>query len=92
MRRLVIALVSIVGALAHAGEDAFDLKPGEGRAVVEAKCATCHSLDYIPLNSPFLDRAGWEASVRKMVRIMGAPLSDEELRVVVDYLEANYGK
>jgi cytochrome c5 len=90
----LILLACVAGAPAHAraGEDALLLKAGAGRALVEARCVTCHSLDYIPLNSPILDRAGWEASLRKMVKVMGAPLNDDEMRVVLDYLEANYGR
>jgi hypothetical protein len=45
------------------------LKPGVGRDVVEHPCGHCHSLDYITMNSPFLDRRGWEAEVNKMVYI-----------------------
>ena len=38
----------------------------------------CHSLDYIPMNSVFLDRKGWEGSVNKMVKVMGAPISEQD--------------
>ena len=40
-----------------------------------ASCNACHSLDYIPMNSPFLDRKGWEGSVTKMIKVMKAPIS-----------------
>jgi hypothetical protein len=52
----------------------------------------CHSLDYIPMNSVFLDRKGWEASVNKMVKVMGAPISEQDAAVITDYLARNYGK
>jgi mono/diheme cytochrome c family protein len=77
---------------ARAGEDAIQLKEGPGREVVETRCVACHSLDYIQMNSPFPGRKGWEASVGKMVRVMGAPLTEEEMRTVVDYLTAHYGQ
>ena len=40
--------------------------PLEGRAtaLVRDNCSSCHSLDYSQLNSPFVKRAAWEASVR----------------------------
>ena len=44
------------------------------------------------MNSPFLDRKGWEAEVNKMVKVFGAPMEPEELTRVVDYLATNYGK
>lgn len=34
----------------------------------------CHTLDDIPMNSPFLDRGKWEAAVEKMMGPLGAPL------------------
>ncbi len=40
----------------------------------------CHSLDYIPMNSLFLDRKGWEGSVNKMIKVMGAPISERGRR------------
>ena len=75
-----------------AQERRLDLKDGPGRAQLEANCGSCHSLDYIPLNSPFLDRAGWEAEVTKMIKAFGAPISAEDAKAIVDYLAANYGK
>jgi hypothetical protein len=52
----------------------------------------CHSLDYIPMNSPFLDRKGWEASVNKMIKVMGAPIAEADAQKIVDYLAGQYGK
>jgi mono/diheme cytochrome c family protein len=68
------------------------LKEGEGKALVEAKCAVCHSLDYIPMNSRFLDRKGWEAEVTKMVKALGAPISPDDAARITDYLAAQYGR
>jgi hypothetical protein len=51
----------------------------------------CHSLDYIVINSPFQDRTGWEKTVRKMVNVMGAPLTEEDVAVIVRYLASHYG-
>jgi hypothetical protein len=76
----------------RAGEDQVALKDAPGRDVVEANCSMCHSLDYIPMNSVFLDRKGWEASVTKMIKVMGAPIRSEDVPVIVEYLARNYGK
>jgi cytochrome c5 len=93
MRSRTLALLPLCLAVAaHAGEDAIVLKDGPGRQAVETHCIMCHSLDYIPMNSPFLDRKGWEGSVNKMIRVMGAPIPPEDARAIVDYLSAHYGK
>lgn len=93
MRSRTLALLPLCITLAaEAGEDAIVLKEGPGRQAVETHCVMCHSLDYIPMNSPFLDRKGWEGSVNKMIRVMGAPIPPEDARVIVDYLGAHYGK
>jgi len=51
----------------------------------------CHSLDYIPMNSPFLDRKGWEVSVTKMIKVMGAPIAEADAQKITDYLAGQYG-
>jgi len=87
---LLLGMLAVTSALAD--ESAIKLKDGDGRALVEANCVMCHSLDYIPMNSVFLDRKGWEASVNKMIKAMGAPVPERDVSTVVDYLTRNYGK
>jgi mono/diheme cytochrome c family protein len=91
MRR-TLALTLVLPALALADESKIVLKDAPGRDLVVANCVMCHSLDYIQINSPFLDRKGWEGSVTKMIKVMGAPISPEDARQIVDYLATNYGK
>jgi mono/diheme cytochrome c family protein len=75
-----------------ADESSVRLAQGEGVERVQAACAICHSLDYIVMNSPFQDRAGWEKTVTKMVKVMGAPITAEDTTAIVAYLERHYGK
>ena len=73
MTKLAIATAALVFTFAVptlANEDSIKLKPGEGAEVVEQNCAQCHSLDYIEMNSVFLDQKAWEAEVTKMVKIL----------------------
>ncbi len=91
LRSLIVA-AGTCASLAWAGEDNIRLKEGPGREIVETRCVSCHSLDYIEMNSPILDRKGWEASVGKMVRIMGARIDEAEVQAIVDYLTTQYGK
>jgi sulfite dehydrogenase (cytochrome) subunit B len=72
-------------------EPAVKLKEAPGIDRVEANCAACHSLDYIQMNSPFPNAALWEAEVTKMIKAFGAPVSDADAVVIVDYLKKNYG-
>jgi mono/diheme cytochrome c family protein len=91
MKRILL-LSLLLAAPAVADESAIKLKDGAGRDLVERNCIACHSLDYIPMNSPFLDRKGWEGSVTKMMKVMGAPIPAEDVPGIVDYLARNYGK
>lgn len=90
-RALIGVLALAASAAARADEAQVALKEGPGRDVVAANCSMCHSLDYIPMNSVFLDRKGWEASVAKMIKAMGAPIRSEDVPAIVDYLTRNYG-
>jgi mono/diheme cytochrome c family protein len=91
---LAIALVATVaGTMVALGDEAaVKLKPGTGLDAVMGNCAACHSLDYIVMNSPFLDAAAWQASVTKMVNAFGAPIEKADQDKIVAYLAANYAK
>ncbi len=82
----------LVASASFADERPIQLKDGPGKDLVAGRCAVCHSLDYIQMNSFFLDRQGWEAEVKKMVKAFGAPIQPDEMSRIVDYLVRNYGK
>jgi len=63
--------------------------PGRDKAM---QCVACHSVDYIQMNSAFLDKAGWTASANKMINAFGAPIAKEDVEPIVNYLVQNYGK
>lgn len=92
--RTVVAIVALAACMggALAQEKRLALKEGPGLAQVQANCGTCHSLDYIVMNSPFLDRAGWDGEVKKMINVFGAPISAGDAKAITDYLAQNYGK
>ena len=95
MKRLPLMLLlvaALVAGVVLAQERRLELKDGPGRDKVEANCASCHSLDYILGNSPFMNRGVWEAEVTKMIKVYGAPIADADAKEIADYLAKNYGQ
>ena len=90
MRQFALAVFAVVIASPALADD-VKLKPGPGLDKVEANCQACHTLAYIPMNSPFLNTAGWDAEVAKMRGPYGAPIDDADAKAIADYLKANYG-
>ena len=92
MRTIALAFAAaLIASSAHADDQVIKLKPGNGLDKVEANCQACHTLAYIPMNSPFLKPAGWDAEVTKMIKAYGAPIDDADAKAIADYLKANYG-
>jgi len=92
MQKFVIALVAaLIASPALADEQVIKMKQGPGLDKVEANCAACHSLAYIPMNSPFLNAAGWDATVKKMINALKAPIDPADAKAITDYLAKNYG-
>jgi hypothetical protein len=87
----ILAAALLAASAAHADEGSIHMKDGPERRLLAASCSGCHSLDYIQMNSPFLKRAGWEAEVRKMIAVMGAPVSEADGATLVGYLVREYG-
>jgi sulfite dehydrogenase (cytochrome) subunit B len=96
MRQIVLAIALTAGlaswGAARADETDIALKDGPGHDKVINNCGACHSLDYIEMNSIFMDRAAWEAEVTKMIKAFGAPIDEADAREIAAYLAANYGK
>lgn len=78
--------------ISKADEANFILKDAPGVDMLYSKCVGCHSLDYVEMNSPFLDKKGWEKTVSKMIKVMGAQANSEEEQIIINYLTKNYGK
>jgi sulfite dehydrogenase (cytochrome) subunit B len=89
---LCAALCGALAVAAAAEEQPVLLKKAPGLEKVETNCAICHTLDYIPMNSPFLNAAGWDAEVAKMINSYGAPIEPSDAKIIGDYLKSNYGR
>jgi len=92
MRIVTMALLVAGFAVpASADESAVVLKKAPGVDKVEGQCSACHSLDYIPTNSPFPSAELWDAEVTKMIKAFGAPINDADAKIIAEYLKKNYG-
>jgi sulfite dehydrogenase (cytochrome) subunit B len=94
----VAAVAGLIASIACAAEasqgvaaaEVTTLRDGAGRDLTIGRCIICHSVEYIPSNAPAMNRAAWQKTIQKMREKFGAPLTDEEAKQILDYLDANY--
>ena len=67
-----------------------ELRDGVGKTKTETLCAICHSVDYITMQPKF-SRTQWSAEVNKMIKVMGASISEEDAKTITSYLTVQYG-
>jgi cytochrome c551/c552 len=65
-------------------------KPASGSQLANSQCLTCHSVDYVLMQPP-LSLKTWTAEVKKMQKTFGAPIPDDEIAPLAEYLAENYG-
>ncbi|MEK7953764.1 SorB family sulfite dehydrogenase c-type cytochrome subunit [Luteolibacter soli] len=93
----IFSLVAVVGSYLVAAEKRIELPPekpayppGPGADVFAAYCLACHSTEYIT-TQPKMPRKFWEATVLKMRDKFGAPLPEESVKTITDYLTEHFG-
>ena len=62
-----------------------------GYRVAQQKCGVCHSADYVSYQPPGMTQAQWTAEMTKMRQAYGAPLDDDDVKILGAYLAAAYG-
>ncbi len=62
----------------------------DAKSLFEEKCSICHSLERPKSKEKTYDE--WEATVTRMKDVNGCPITDEEAKIIIDYLAKNYGK
>ena len=67
------------------------LKPGAGSDLATQQCLTCHSADYVSSQPPGKPLAFWKAEVEKMKKVYGAPIPDDQIDAIAQYLTREYG-
>lgn len=73
--------------------DPFPLKASAlpGYAKAQAQCVACHSAEYMQYQPPNAARPYWDAMVKRMKTVFKAPVVDEDMPLIVDYLVKTYG-
>ena len=87
--RLIKAGLFAVVLSAAVGAQAQNLPDGPAKATVQSVCNQCHSLTY--LTNSRMTRPDWEYVVTDMVG-RGAPLMEDEIQSVIDYLATSFPK
>jgi cytochrome c551/c552 len=65
-------------------------KPAPGVEIANAQCLICHSVEYVE-TQPWMPRAFWAASVKKMREKYGSAILEEQVEPLLDYLARHYG-
>ena len=65
--------------------------PLPGAALATALCHTCHAAEYVLYQPPTSPRTYWQATVPKMQKTFAAPIPDDAVTPIVDYLVTLYG-
>jgi mono/diheme cytochrome c family protein len=73
--------------------DGVQLKPSTlpGYAKAQVNCVACHSAEYMLYQPATAPRAYWDAMAKRMKLVFKAPIADEDIPVIVDYLTKTYG-
>ena len=73
--------------------DGVQLTPSAlpGFAKAQANCTMCHSAEYMRYQPPSAARPYWDAMVHRMKVVFKAPIADEDMPEIVDYLAKTYG-
>lgn len=62
-----------------------------GYELAAQKCVICHSADYIALQPPGMSLNQWTAELVKMQHAYGAPIDDQDIKLIAIYVTASYG-
>lgn len=54
-------------------------------------CSACHSAHYAEYQPPNSGKGYWEATVNKMKKVFNAPVANENMPAIIEYLSATYG-
>jgi cytochrome c5 len=67
-----------------------EIAQGPNLQVYEKDCLLCHTARYVSMQ-PRFSKAVWQAEVKKMVDVYGAPIAEADQALIVEYLVAVKG-
>lgn len=85
---MLTAVLAFAGA-ARDGSVSQSPQKDRGRELVEDVCTYCHNLDR--LQGKELSREEWSGLIKGMIS-EGAPVTDEEFSMILDYLVKYHGR
>jgi mono/diheme cytochrome c family protein len=89
----LLAIAAPVAALKiELPPESISLRAGAGSDLAVRQCVTCHSADYIAIQPPGKPLAFWKAEVEKMKKVYGAPIPDDQIDPIAQYLTREYGE
>jgi mono/diheme cytochrome c family protein len=93
---LAVGLAAATASLADSlrielPKESATLKPGPGADMANGMCLICHSAQYITTQPRDKPLAFWKAEVQKMKKVYGAPIPDDQIDGLAEYLSQNYG-
>ena len=97
----VIALACLgLPGMAQAGSKSIELPPDgvqlkpsalPGYAKAQAICTACHSAEYMQYQPATAARPYWDTMAKRMKLVFKAPIADEDIPLIVEYLAKTYG-
>ncbi|MGC1449657.1 MAG: helix-hairpin-helix domain-containing protein [Candidatus Sulfotelmatobacter sp.] len=85
---MAMFLTSILFLVLNVPSEPATLPPGNGQAIVQQKCSTCHALKVV--TGKKASKQQWSTIVDQMIT-RGADVPDDDIETVVDYLTKNFG-
>lgn len=86
-KTLILSIATMLVGITSA--PAQNLPDGPAKQTVQSVCIQCHSLSHV--TGSRMTKADWEYVVTDMVG-RGAPLMEDEIQSVIDYLSTNFAK
>mgnify|MGYP001615248470 CR=1 FL=1 len=80
----------LAGAAISCSEEKKEAVKADAKALFENKCNQCHSSDRPKALKKTSDE--WKATVLRMKNSNGCPITDDEAKLIIDYLSKAYGK
>jgi hypothetical protein len=90
---LLLASIPVTGKEIQLLPDTVAWRPSNqaGYTLALQKCTICHSAQYAEYQPPNTPKAYWTAQVLRMKNNFNAPVTDEEVPLIVEYLNSTYG-